>query len=387
MKSRKNKTEYIRSFGIRYMTRVSKSKQIDSNKCLLYAGTYTTNGGEGIYVYKMDFVSGSHELIEVQRNVDNPSYLTFNEERSRLYAVMEISEFEGEYGGAVCAYAVDKESGRLSFINQKPSQGRSPCFVSLSNTGNNLFVSNYSGGSIAVFTIGANGELAEMTDFKQHHQTGSNPDRQTKPHPHSIIPSPGNDYVLVPDLGSDKIFIYEAKHEKAGLKLQNRGDIGCETGSGPRHIVFGSKGNFLYIINELDSTISVFEYDQCGKDFTNVQKISTLPPDFNDWNAPAEIKVHPSGNYIYGSNRGHNTIAIFKIDKNNGDLTSIGHESTRGNIPRNFCFDPTGQYLLASNRKSNNITVFAVDENTGKLEFTGQEVEIPEPACIKTISC
>ena len=371
------------------MTPTTEAIQVDVGKCLLYAGSYTDDRGEGIYVYESDFITGSTELIEVYRDIENPSYMSFNERGDRLYAVNEVSEFEGEATGSVCAFAVDPGNGGLSFLNQKASHGNGPCYVSLSSSGKNVLVSNYKGGGIAVFSIGANGEVGELTEIKQHYQTGFHTSRQASPHPHSIITSPGDDYVLVPDLGSDKVFIYETRWQDDELKLKNTGAIDCKAGAGPRHVVFHPDENFIYVVNELDATIAAFKYEPKGKNFKNIQIISTIPPDFTVSNAPAEVKIHPSGKFLFTSNRGHDSIAIFNLDKNDGKLSSLGHEFTRGRIPRNFGFDPTGHFLLAANRKSDNVTVFAIDEQTGSLQFTGQEIDVPEPACIKTkrITC
>ncbi|MFW6308382.1 MAG: lactonase family protein [bacterium] len=357
----------------------------NNNNLIGYIGTYTGNEGKGIYVYNINFENGKFELIDVYTEIDNPSYLTINSEKNRLYAVSELTEFQGEKTGLVASFSIADKTGKLKFLNKKITGGGAPCYLSLDQNNEYLFVSNYVGGSITVFPLTQEGEIKNSVFFRQHSGSSVNSSRQKNPHPHSIRTDPTNNYVVVPDLGIDKLMIYKINKSRQGQLLNKSSEAKIAPGAGPRHIVFHPDQDYAYLINELDSSISVLKYQNQGK-MEEIQKVSCLPDEFNGSNTSADIHVHPSGNFLYGSNRGHDSIVIYKIDKSSGKLTYLNHESTRGQVPRNFVLDPSGEFLLAANQETNSLTLFNINQKTGELSFTGTQIKVPEPVCIKLLS-
>ncbi|OYV80789.1 MAG: 6-phosphogluconolactonase, partial [Planctomycetia bacterium 21-64-5] len=249
-----------------------------------------------------------------------------------------------------------------------------------------VLAANYGGGSVCCLPIGGDGRLAEASAFVQHHGKSTNPGRQEAPHAHSVNLDPANHFAFVADLGLDEVLVYRFNSDKGSLRANEPPAAKVKPGSGPRHFAFHPSGRFAYVINELSSTITAFGYDAAKGVLTEVQTIGTLPDGFKGENWTAEVQVHPSGKFVYGSNRGHNSIAAFAVDVQTGRLTPIGHESSGGKTPRNFGIDPSGSFLLAANQDSDNIAVLAIDTATGKLNSTGQEIKVSKPVCVKFVA-
>ena len=341
----------------------------------------------GIYVCRFDGESGGLEPVSVVSGAENPSFLALHPNGSFLYAASEAQEFEGKRQGALYAYAIDAEAGRLEFINRVGSGGQGPCHARVDATGRFLLAANYHGGSVCVAPIGDDGGLEPLSCFIQHEgASGVNPARQDRAHAHSINPDANNRFAYVPDLGQDRIIIYRLDAENGTLAPADMPYVEAEPGAGPRHFAFHPDGRHAYAINELGSTITAFGYDEESGALTATQTVGTLPPGFAGANTTADIHVHPSGRFVYGSNRGHDSIAIFSVDAATGGLAALGHEPTQGMTPRNFAIDPSGEFLLAANQDSDSLVSFRIDAETGGLTPTGEAADIPMPVCIKFLS-
>jgi 6-phosphogluconolactonase len=352
-----------------------------SSESLVYFGTYTTGKSKGIYVSRFDSTTGRLTAPELVAEVENPTFLAVAPGEHFLYAVSEVDKIGDQNTGAVKAYAVDAATGRLKPLNQQNSGGAGPCHISVDATGKSLLVANYGGGSIAALPIHADGSLGVATDIIQHSGSSVNTNRQTAPHAHSIYPSPDNRFALTCDLGLDKVFAYRLNPDAARLSAGEPPFATVAPGSGPRHLVFSADGKFVYVINEMGGTITVFSYDAAGAAMTEVQNISSLPKDFTTMNTSAEIVMHPSGKFLYASNRGHDSIALFSVDQQTGRLTFVEHQSVLGHKPRHFTTDPSGHWLIVENQDSDSVVMFAIDTDTGKLKPTGQTLSVGSPVC------
>jgi 6-phosphogluconolactonase len=359
----------------------NKSKQ-KATDLLLYVGTYTKGKSEGIYVYRMNLSSGALTHAFTAKNVSNPSFLAIDPTRRFLYAANESDQFAGKKGGGVTAFAIDQKTGDLRKLNEQNSPGV-PCHVSVHPSGKFVFAANYGGGSVVLYPVRADGGINEASDVAQHTGKGADPKRQDGPHAHSITPDSAGAYTFAPDLGLDKVMIYRID-TKNGKFIPN-GFASTKPGAGPRHFDFHPSGKFAYVIDELDSTVTAFTYDKSKGALTEIQALSALPAGFKGTSYCADVHVHPSGKFLYGSNRGHDSIVIYGIDQATGKLSLIGHESTVGKWPRNFGIDPTGAFLLVANQNTDNVVTFRIDPQTGKLTPTGQVTEIPIPVCLKFI--
>lgn len=351
----------------------------------LYVGTYTREKSKGIYRLQWDPASGALTSASVAAEVTNPSFLAIDPTRRFLYAVNEVGEFSGIKCGAVSAFAIDPKSGNLTLLNQQPCHGAGPCHLAVDRQGKNALVANYGGGSVAVMPIEPDGRLGAATAFIQHEGSSVHPRRQAGPHAHSINLDPANRFAFVADLGLDKVLVYRFDPSQGTLTPNDPPAASVAPGSGPRHLAFHPNGRAAYVINEMNSTVTAFRYEAETGVLTELQTVPTLPTGFEGSNSTAEVQVHPSGKFLYGSNRGHNSIAIFAIDPEAGQLTPAGHEPTQGRAPRNFCIDPTGRYLIAANQDSDNLVVFRIDGETGQLEPTGHTAEVPMPVCVKMV--
>lgn len=350
---------------------------------LLYVGTYTNNNGsEGIYLYRMNLATGKLERQSSTPGISNPAFLAIDPTKRFLYAVNESGEFLGKKGGGLTSFAIDQKTGALTKLNEVMSPGV-PAHLSVHPSGKAVLAANYGGGNVVIYHVKKDGRLSASYDVHQHTGKGADPKRQESPHAHSIMLDASGKYAFAPDLGIDKVMIYKVDADKA--KLKSHGFAALKPGSGPRHFDFHPTYNYAYVISELSSTMTVFSYDDDKGKLTELQTLSTLPANFQGTSYCADVHVHPSGKFLYGSNRGHNSIVIFSIDESTGKLTLIGHESTRGNWPRNFGVDPTGQFLLVGNQNSNSIATFKIDEQTGQLTQQGDLLEIPAPVCLKFI--
>lgn len=358
----------------------------NAKELLVYFGTFTKKGGKGIYVSRLDLSTGKLSEPELAVETTNPGFLAIHPNRRFLYAVGDLlPPGDKTTSGAVNAFGIDSKTGKLTFLNQQSSSGRGPAHLVVDHSGKCVLVANYGGGSISVIPIEKNGQLGKPTTSIQHQGSSVNPQRQKQPYAHSINVDPKNRFAFVADLGTDKINIYKLNAEKGTLVANDPAFASVTPGAGPRHFAFHPNGNFAYVINEMLCTVTAFDYDAKRGELKTMQEISTLPegmkvePGFST----AEVVVHPSGKFLYGSNRGHDSIVVFAIDKKSGKLSPIEHEPTQGKIPRNFGIDPTGKFLLAANQESDTVVVFRIDAKTGKLEATGQKVEVPMPVCVK----
>ena len=354
-----------------------------STQYFAFIGTYTAKTeSKGIYSFRFDSSTGRLTAMALAAPAQDPSFLTVASNEKYLYAVNELSEFNGKKSGAVTSYSLDPKSGKLTQLNQVPSGGADPCYVSFEQTGKYLLVANYTGGSVSVFPVASDGRIGPASVFVQHTGSGPNKERQEGPHAHYSAPSADNRFVFVVDLGLDEIVVYRFDPAKGSLTPNDPPFAKLAPGAGPRHLAFHPNGKFAYVLNEVNSTVTAFAYDSKNGSFSTLQTLSTIPKDFTAHNDTAEIVVHPSGKFLYASNRGHDSIAEFKIDPASRTLTFAGDFSTQGKTPRNFVLDPTGKFLLAANQESNNIVVFRIDQSTGALSSTGQAAQVPAPVDI-----
>ncbi|MCU0521142.1 MAG: lactonase family protein [Anaerolineae bacterium] len=360
------------------MTRTTETQII------VYVGTYTRKGSQGIYVFRFDPVTGSLSPVG-SAPADNPSFLAIHPNKQVLYAVNEVGEFGGAATGAVSAFAIDWGSGALTLLNQQPSHGQAPAHIAVDRAGAYVYVANYSSGTAAVFPIQVDGSLGTASDVVQHVGSGPDPRRQREPHAHSINLDFGDRRAYVADLGTDKVMIYDVASEPGKLRTNIPASAQVDGGSGPRHLAFHPSGRYAYLINEMGNTITAFAYNPVDGGLSALQTVPTLPADFDGRSTTADIHVAPSGAFLYGSNRGHDSIVVYRIDNETGGLSYVQHASTEGRTPRNFAIDPTGTYLLAANQDSDSLVVFRIDPDTGMLSATGTQVMVSMPVCVSFV--
>jgi 6-phosphogluconolactonase len=346
----------------------------------VYFGTYTSgnNGSKGIYRSVLDTNTGELTAPVLVVEAKNPSFLEIHPNGKYLYAVSESGR-----AGTVSAYVIDPDTKNLKLLNSQTSGGSGPCHVNIDHAGKNVLVTNYNNGSVSVIPIKSDGSLAEPSCFVQHEGSSVNPQRQKGPHAHSVNISPDDRFAFVADLGLDKIMIYRLDVDKGTITPNDPAFVKVKSGSGPRHFTFGIDGKYAYVINEMGGTITAFAYEPTSGALTEIQTISTLPDDFSGFNGCAEVRVHPNGRFLYGSNRGHDSIAVYHIDPANGKLTFVERESTDVKTPRNFNIDPTGKFCLVANHGADSVVVFKIDPKTGALEPTGKKISIGKPVCIR----
>ncbi|MGO9274405.1 MAG: lactonase family protein [Terriglobia bacterium] len=352
----------------------------------VYVGTYTGPKSKGIYAYHFDASTGRLAPLGPVAESANPSFLAVDPSRRFLYAVNEVADYQGRKSGGVSAFAIDPHTGALTFLNEVASGGPGPCHVSLDKTGKYVLVANYDGGSVAVFPRLTDGRLGEASAFIQHAGHSVNPQRQEGPHAHCILTSPDNRFALAADLGLDQLLVYRFDPAHGKLAPNDPPFAKADPGVGPRHFAFHPSGRFVYLINEIGSSVTAFSYDDRRGALQKLQTISTLPKDYKGANDCAEIAVSGDGRFLYGSNRGHNSIVVFAIETLNGTLTPLEYVSTQGKTPRNFAIDPTAAYLFAANQDSDSIVIFHVDPNTGRLTPTGQVLDAPSPVCVTFVA-
>jgi 6-phosphogluconolactonase len=356
------------------------------SKLLVYIGTYTSKGGsEGIYRLELDLQTGKLSTPVLAGKSTNPSFLALHPNGKYLYAVGEISDFGKKSTGAISAFAID-DKGDLKLLNQQSSEGAGPCHVVVDKAGKFVFCANYGGGSCAVLPIDKDGKLGKATAAVQHKGSSVNPARQRQPHAHSINLDPANRFAFVADLGLDKVLVYRFDADKGTLTANDPPAASVQPGAGPRHFAFHPTGKFAYVINELNNTVTGFRYDADKGTLTEIESVTTLPADFKGTSYTAEVVVHPSGKFLYGSNRGHNSIAIFRIDPETGKLTATGHQGKGIKTPRNFAVDATGKFCLVASQDGGTVQVFRIDPSSGALEPTGEEVRIAMPVCVRFLA-
>ncbi len=346
----------------------------------MFVGTYTNKGSKGIYVYKFDASTGKAEWLSNTDSIVNPSYLTIAPDQKHIYAVTETAT---NNTGSISAFSFDRATGKLSFINKQSSGGANPCYVTVNNTNKWVITGNYTGGNLSALSVNADGSLQPLSQLIEHTGAGVNKQRQEKAHVHSTVFSPDQKYLFTPDLGEDKVYIYNfnAASPKP-LTPATPAYAASEPGSGPRHFTFHPNNKFTYLIEEMSGSVVAYKYNN-GK-LSRLQQIITHPSDFKGVIGSADIHVSPDGKFLYASNRGEeNTITIFSIDQNTGKLTLKGFQSTMGQTPRNFNIDPSGNYLLVANQATDNIVIFKRDKQTGLLQETGEQIKVPTPVCIQ----
>lgn len=339
-----------------------------------FIGTGGKNA-EGIYRTTLDTESGKLTEPELAAEIGSPGFVVLNADKTRLYSICNIE------GGSVAAYAIGV-NGKLTLLNHKPIGDGGAAHLCLDNEGKMLFTAQYGAGSVAAFPLNEDGSIGDRSDLEKHSGSGPNPDRQKGPHPHSVVVSPDNRFLFVPDLGIDKVMIYKVEHDSATISPHGHGT--GVPGGGPRHMKFSKDGTKIYLLNEMLLSVTVFDYDAETAEMKEIQTIDTLPEEKKEIpNKAAEIRVHPSGKFVYASNRGHDSITAFSVDGETGKLTLVERETIRGSWPRNFNLDPSGNWLIAAGRYSNTLSVFEVDNDTGGLKFSGNVVNCPSPICVE----
>lgn len=349
---------------------------------LVYIGTYTKGTSKGIYAYHLDETTGQMTSLGLAAATDNPSYVIVDRTGRYLYAVNETDTYKGEKSGAISAFAIHPDTGKLTFLNQVASKGAAPCYLSIDKTGKYLMVANYNGGNIAVFPLEADGKIGPASDFIQHYGSGINKARQEGPHAHFIAPSPNNRFVLNADLGLDQLFVYRFNAATGKLSPNRPPYAAVHPGLGPRHVAFSRDGRYVYLIDEMGSEIIVYSWQGSYGRLQPVQEFSTVSGSFKGENTGAEIEVSPSGRFVYASNRGENDIVVYAVNRANGHLTEVQRESTEGNTPRQFAISPNGRYLFVGNQNGGNVVGFRIDRQTGKLTPTGQQLHLDTPVCV-----
>jgi 6-phosphogluconolactonase len=356
-----------------------------ADKCRVYIGTYSGDNSRGIYVCELDLASGEVSKPELAAEVKNGSFLAIHPNEQFLYAVSEISDLDGKRTGGVSAFAIDPASGKLELLNQQSSEGAGPCHLTVDKSGQTVLVANYGGGSVAALPIGKDGKLSPAATAIQHTGSSVNKSRQAGPHAHSINVDPANKFAVAADLGLDKVLVYRLDPATSKLTANDPPAAKVAPGSGPRHFAFHPTAKYAYVINEIACTVTAFQFDPAECVLSEVQTITTLPdgekvePEYST----AEVQVHPSGKFVYGSNRGHDSITVYSVDPATGKLTFVENESVQGKTPRNFGIDPTGKFLLAGHQSSDTFAVFRIDQATGKLTPTGQKLKVGAPVCFK----
>jgi 6-phosphogluconolactonase len=377
-----SRRQFLRAGGIGLLGAMASRTHAWSNQSrIIYVGTYTSGKSEGIYGYHFSPDTGKLTRFTSISSI-NPSFLAIDRTKRYLYAVNELGQYAGKAGGAVSAYRIERGTGNLYLLNEQATQGADPCHLSIDNKKSALLVANYTGGSISVMHLRSDGTVGSLKDSEQHE--GSGPKEQQKgPHAHCIILDRLERHALAADLGIDKVMIYRFDRATGLLTPAEQRFAELPAGAGPRHLTLHQNGKFLYVINELDSTMTAFRYDELKGTLTHIDTVSTLPSDFSGVSYCADVHVSPSGRFLYGSNRGHNSIVVFEIDQRSGKLKLVQHVSTQGNWPRNFTLDPSGRFLLVANQRSDNVVTFSVDTRTGRLTPADFIEEIPSPVCLK----
>lgn len=353
---------------------------------LAYIGTYTGAKSKGIYMARFDAATGKLSAPELAAETKNPSFLAIHPNRRFLYAVGEISNFGDQKAGAVSAFGIEAHTGKLTLLNQQPSGGTGPCHLCVDATGKSVLVANYGSGSFAALPIQEDGRLAQANATIQDHGSSVNPQRQSGPHAHFITTDPGNHFALACDLGLDKIFVYRLNTDIPGslpvLVANDPPWVSVQPGSGPRHLAFHPNGRYVYLVDEMGWTLKAFSYDARRGALEELQSVSTVLEKFTGQNLAAEVQVHPSGKFVYASNRGDDSIALFRVDGGSGRLSFVEHQACGGKTPRHFVIDPSGKWMLVENQESDNIVVFRIDPKTGRLSATGDKVEVGSPICV-----
>nr|WP_232242904.1 lactonase family protein [Paenibacillus sp. GSMTC-2017] len=347
---------------------------------LVFVGSYAEANENGLHVYTCNESNGELTEINVATGIKNPTFLNVDSDRGLLYSIGEGANEDGKKVGELVSYRIDKNNGALTLLNRRLTVTSTTCHVQRDNENRHLIVSSYHGGMIGLLRIAEDGSIGQLLDVQQHEGRSVDTEDQDKPHPHSSFFSPDGQFLFVPDLGIDKIVGYTV--DKENNKLIRHNEVAISGASGPRHFVFHPNATFAYSINELNSTITVFSYDQVEGELTVLETVSTLPESFVGENSCAEITISKDGRFIYGSNRGHDSIVVFGVKESTGQLSPIQHISVEGGHPRHFALSPNGNYLIAANRDTNNLVTFHVNNENGNLRYTGYSIEASKPVCV-----
>ncbi|MDX1929032.1 MAG: lactonase family protein [Pirellulaceae bacterium] len=346
-----------------------------------YIGTYTSGVSKGIYRSELNLADGTLSPPQLVAEVANPTFLAIHPALDVLYSSSEVRQDGKRQNARIVSFKIGSNGG-LQELKSQPTGGDGPCFVSTDRAAKFAFVANYGSGSISAYSLGTAGELLARVSHVQHTGKGVHPTRQEGPHAHCILVDPSDNYVCAVDLGLDQILIY-ALDRRAGALTNTGRPFKATPGFGPRHLAFHPNGKHAFVIHELASKLSSCHWDSLAGTLTELQHLSTLPSDFTDPSITAEVLVHPNGKFVYGSNRGHDSVAVLRFEESSGLLTLVGHTSTLGKTPRNFRIDPSGAFLLVENQDSDSIYSFKIDPQNGTLEQVGEPIHVGMPCCIK----
>jgi 6-phosphogluconolactonase len=366
-----------------YAVAISASISHAADTIRVYIGTYTGGESKGIYTCEISEQDGSLQNLRLAAENSNPSYLAIHPGGKFLYSVNEVSNYKSARSGSATAFSINGD--HLVKINDQSTVGDGPCYISVDASGKFALVANYAGGSVVAFPIAADGSLQPHSAFVQHEGSSVNPDRQKEPHAHSINMDRENRFAIAADLGLDKLLVYKLDRDAGTLTPNEPAFVKVPPGSGPRHLSFTPNGKFAYVNGEMSNTVIGMKYDPRRGSFEVTQTLSTLPEDWHGASSTAQTQVHPNGKFLYVSNRGHDSIAIYQVDRS-GRLTYVENVSTGGKTPRNFEIDPSGKFLVAANQDSNNLAVFKIDPKTGRLKNTGNEIRVGKPVCVKFLA-
>ncbi len=348
-----------------------------------YIGTYSRGDSKGIYSFVLDTAAGTLTPEGLAAETENPSFLAIHPTGKYLYAVNEIDKYQGQASGSVTAFKINASNGKLERLNEVAAGGTTTCHVNISRNGKFAVIANYGSGSCAAFALGADGKLGERTAFHQHSGTSSDPGRQKGPHAHSVNFDAQNKHVIVADLGLDHVKVYNFNAATGAMTPNEPAFTKVKSGSGPRHFSFHPSGKYAYVINEMACTVTSFNWNAAKGTLSEIDTVSTLPGAVEKGFSTAEVVAHPNGKFVYGSNRGHNTIAVFQVDAATGKLKPVEHKSTQGAVPRNFAIDPTGQFLIAANQNTDSIVLFRINQTSGALYQVGAPIKAPVPVCVR----
>lgn len=350
----------------------------NGQKAILYVGTFSERESKGIYVYEFDLQSAETKLLHTIDHLKSPSFLTLHPNGQFLYAANRESIVEGKDWASLTAFAIDPTNGNLRPLNDASALAPGACYIQADHTGQQIFVANYAGGSMAAYALEEDGKIGPILGhFPYQKENGP------EAHAHAAVPSPDNRFIFVPDLGNDEVVAYKIRPKKGKIKMAKSASFQVEKGFGPRHLIFHPNGRFAFIAEELKSSVTAYAYQARTGQMDLLQRESTLPSDFKEFSKVADIQIHPNGKFLYVSNRGHNSLALFAVDPTTGGLTKLGHQATMGEYPRGFMITQDGRYLLVANRNSDNIVIFEIDADNGSLKETGQEIQMPSPVCLK----
>lgn len=347
----------------------------------VYFGSHRSGPGIGFSLARFDTVTGVLTKPEFLLEAAAPAFFVIDAGGKHLYTSNSIDTYNGKQEGTITSYSIDPKTATLALLNVKPAGGSDPSFISLDKTGKFALDANYRGGNICVYAIQPDGSFGERTAFVQHTGKSIDPQRQTRPYAHAIITDPSNRFALVPDLGVDKVFIYRFDQVTGSLIPNDPPHIDLKPGSGPRHVRFHPNGKWVYVLTEMGNTINVFNWDGAKGSLQLTQSALTVPETFTGTSTSAEIEVHPTGSFVYTSNRGHDSLAVYRVDPENGSLLLLQLISSGGKTPRNFALDPTGKWIICTNHGSDNAVVFAIDGQTGRLTQKGDPISVPYPFC------